>query len=1677
MSTATLAGGRASVLRFADDDDDDDAERQERLRELRRDGEYERLLGSDGLAEALMYGASTREDRIMQMDALVETQRKIPRRGGTAHVVVLSANALTMAIMASQLAMHRWRVTEAQTLTEATAVIQQQILRARKSGFTVGRAVAAASPPRTKSFTRGSQSAARATDGRGGQIRADETGEAAETASAASSVCSAEGEEPALNPPPDDMVARLVVVDVCTHEPFRDIVGHLRFYDREHNLGLIIALMLHENYDSHTPGMLRLPKHTITVAEAYGLGYDLVLRRCFDHAVVNFFTELFMSATGRWCSDMRARGVVGNYRGMRQILLENDEAGLRDSLRAGLEARDGSCNSADDLGILRALQNKHMSQTQASSVMLHPPELSMMSVRSAVGSAHPQQQRTQQLDSIFGVKDVLSQVMSPASSVKHVAKRLFRPSASQRDLHAGTMSSGREEGEEGERLYEDVLLEEKDEVETAVVAAYKEEVLRLLTELERSERTVFLLREEVTHLQEVVFSNTNFATISSRPSISFEDTALDNFTSISKEQQIIILRQRLLSVTEKLLAYETQQKLRQRERKKQEREDKGGREPHAAVEGIGTAGSEEDTQDFSSDAAAAMLQRMYSLGGFQTDRAGDRTQTSTPSWLFSINPGEEDTTNPRSETPPPTGEQQRQYEGRDARPRPSESDLSHRMEEKSTRLGERLLETLRTISTQRHRIAELEAQVQKGKREGRSRKKKKRAAESSDDDDDGGGGGQRRGESGGRVTNARRGKQGAPAAPRRDSSWVEAGWSTVSTKPPSTASAPDERSIAPAGGVQRVEPQAQPKHRQWEAGTKSPARAAPGRPKAAMQEPWGRSQARPEAPHTQGPRPVTQKGHAREPLKEKDDLTKLEEIFSTIAAAKACGDEEAAEQARSRARVVARRLAAQQLGAKGLKKTLQEVEAATHGRFDGSVDTLRRAHLEAVKTAEDVLKRGEEANAYSQAVLAAYATEQQLRRLPRAGVEQAATDGTREAGGHPGVATTYEENDLVDSYDSGGGGEGGARRAAAQGGSHPDLEVPSQGLRRPQQEKRDEEEQSLGKPRLKPYSVPEGKVALQPTQMVLPPDAVMDPRRAAEEESMRTLGLELCLDHHQTLMRFLRLVGGYDAALRSLLQEEAEESEGQIVKTLSRQGGKVGANFLISSDTALLARLAALLGDDESLSQASSTPQRERRPSFRGRRSSRSLSDSPRSVSGFLDTSTPRRRHRSSSSVTFRGPGELLAPEEVARLLNRQDVTAEEIPAWLLDLLDSGDAEAAAALQEDPNASQWVRDVLVSIEAARKERGRELTELLRKHRQKLMRERLERSRRARAARNRPGSSSSSDSGGSGGGGGSEAVTPTAGRAPLRRVLSPSAYRCNVPPGQLRSVLRFRSLRHQNVFRLEPNGDVATEVSRRLLRMQRRDAEEEEEERGVLPPVEARGLSREQQAQFQSVHGVSSSLPPPLEPPPPPPPGAAFVRGRGRFPARHGVPREALEEVDYSPFTPEELADRIMSYRLAFSRLQGGERLPAGATAVIPGFAIPVAAASMPPVSPSADGNTRGPLPHRQGSLEAYSSWVYGVPAEQLFPMLRGVEPEAGDAVVFLPACSYADGGGANVTRNIGNAFVRRMLARVDLFSSPATLAARRLNEQLRSAMPDWQMGVVGRSIAPATRGTRAQRPQ
>ncbi|KAG5506251.1 hypothetical protein JIQ42_07865 [Leishmania sp. Namibia] len=349
------------------------------------DGEVTEYVLYDGLPRV---GPASRRAHQQQSEAYYEFQHRIYERAEAAHALVLSANPLSLSVMASQLRMYRWRVTQAQTLTEATTILQDYVIHTVKHGFRVRRRAplrpgqsryahgrgrtalkrrAQAELERLSSVKPAAQggtgAAADAMDMRKGATAAPRpandrgvsdshpTERAEEDAELNEDDVESDAES-SLPPPPPDALPRLVLVDSFTHEDLGDIARHVRFVDKEKGLELLLVLLLPSDTGTLTTSMqgsgcVVKPAHQITMEDAYAAGYDLVLARSMDHLLADFFTSAFMSSVGRWRNDVRSKAAVGNYMSLRSVLL----GGLNTDALQQIVWDD----RVDDAGVLEAL--------------------------------------------------------------------------------------------------------------------------------------------------------------------------------------------------------------------------------------------------------------------------------------------------------------------------------------------------------------------------------------------------------------------------------------------------------------------------------------------------------------------------------------------------------------------------------------------------------------------------------------------------------------------------------------------------------------------------------------------------------------------------------------------------------------------------------------------------------------------------------------------------------------------------------------------------------------------------------------------------------------------------------------------------------------------------------------------------------------------------------------------------------------------------------------------------------------------------------------------------------------------------------------------------------------------------------------------------------------------------
>ncbi|KPI88103.1 hypothetical protein ABL78_2790 [Leptomonas seymouri] len=324
----------------------------------------------DGLPQS---GPSVRLARERQSQAYLHFTHRIRERVEAAHAIVLSANPLSLSVMASQLRMYRWKVTEAQTLVDVTSLLQDFVIDASKRGYRVRRqppaplgqsryahgrgkralqriaqeerdklwrgpgvlpgAATNLSPPSSSGMRADliDTAAVNITSASSGRRTAAATSElvSGETHSAAEREADdvyEEHEEDRLPLPPPDALPRLILVDSFTHEDVTDIARHIRFVDNEHGLEMLLVLLLPEDPEATAvatqgAGCVVIPEHQTTMEDAYKAGYDLVLAHGMDNLLVEFVTSAFVSSVGRWRNDVRSKAAVGNYMSVRTILL------------------------------------------------------------------------------------------------------------------------------------------------------------------------------------------------------------------------------------------------------------------------------------------------------------------------------------------------------------------------------------------------------------------------------------------------------------------------------------------------------------------------------------------------------------------------------------------------------------------------------------------------------------------------------------------------------------------------------------------------------------------------------------------------------------------------------------------------------------------------------------------------------------------------------------------------------------------------------------------------------------------------------------------------------------------------------------------------------------------------------------------------------------------------------------------------------------------------------------------------------------------------------------------------------------------------------------------------------------------------------------------------------------
>lgn len=589
----------------------------------------------------LHYGLKEKRQRKLQSEAYLKVQQKIVTRSESARALTLSGNLLGMSVMASQLSMYRWKVSEAQTMLKATSILQEEVLEATKKGFQVRRTARQARRGKSKYADRDAlkrlfekkieQIQRRAERREKRKVAATEAGEdlamaladVVDSASVSLSDVSSdesgddemlarrethnvsavsggggsddddgdgsrprsrpgmfEGDGSRCNVPPGDMVSSVVIVDRFTHESYEEVVHHLRFLDEKYQLNLVIILLLPMNDESRElqgVGSVLQPEHQVTLEEAYKFGYDLVITHCFDHTVVEFLTDTFVSSSGRWRNDVRAKAAVGNYISLKNILQgridiqmlkqlawndEVNDAELLDMIGKNSLALHGEAKRIGLAG--KTLSSGPMQGVAAGNGVgadglsnLSPLPTNLGTFRTRPMNVHgvnvPKDVFTPLEDltaprvmAVGSSRDMIGNVMAPhlTSGAQHTVRRR-RKNADPED--------------ESEDAYEYVLVSIEEENRNAVQQAFEDQMTLLISETDQKSRIIENLMADVERLTRTVAvlkrnGEGGGETPRFREGAGEADGFSGSLMNLSKEQQIYILKERLDIANEQVAA-------------------------------------------------------------------------------------------------------------------------------------------------------------------------------------------------------------------------------------------------------------------------------------------------------------------------------------------------------------------------------------------------------------------------------------------------------------------------------------------------------------------------------------------------------------------------------------------------------------------------------------------------------------------------------------------------------------------------------------------------------------------------------------------------------------------------------------------------------------------------------------------------------------------------------------------------------------------------------------------------------------------------------------------------------------------------------------------------------------------------------------------------------------------
>ena len=325
-------------------------------------------------------------------DAMSRIHTMITSRRESCSALILSASSLSRSIMSAQLSARRWKVIEAQKVSEVTRTLQEQIDRVKLSGASVSRLP---------------------------EIAGDDT--------------RVSGRNVLRRKPMEDAIARLVVVDCLLHESIAEAVTNIKRMDEVHRLGLVIVLLAAPRPVTGQ-GFIIGADINIDLLEAYHLGFDLVIPRHFDHTLADFFTEIFLTSSGRWLRSNRS--INANYNRIKQVLAEVTDRGQPSSISGASDSQfeplaqtgggASSGSGVEGAGTTDALEDqiKHLQSKEdrrrqrkrdADCIDTHPEFISLLT---KYETALRELQRHQQLkeEAVKAVHDELSEIIGKISS-------------------------------------------------------------------------------------------------------------------------------------------------------------------------------------------------------------------------------------------------------------------------------------------------------------------------------------------------------------------------------------------------------------------------------------------------------------------------------------------------------------------------------------------------------------------------------------------------------------------------------------------------------------------------------------------------------------------------------------------------------------------------------------------------------------------------------------------------------------------------------------------------------------------------------------------------------------------------------------------------------------------------------------------------------------------------------------------------------------------------------------------------------------------------------------------------------------------------------------------------------------------------------------------------------------